>query len=131
MRDQSLFIAGTLPGLNDLIADAKVRNNRYSKYAKTKARWTDIIQWSVVAKKMEPVSRAWFDFTWYENSRRRDPDNIAAAGRKLILDALKESGIISNDGWNQVAGWSDTFRVEKDNPGVLVIIRERGCVDAR
>ncbi|HOO51842.1 MAG TPA: hypothetical protein PLK94_11195, partial [Alphaproteobacteria bacterium] len=120
------FIEGPLPGLNDLIADAKIRNNRYSKYAKTKAKWTDIIQWAVIAKKMEPVSRAWFDFTWYENSRRRDPDNIAAAGRKLILDALTKAGIISNDGWSQVAGWSDTFLVDKDKPGVMVVVSERG-----
>lgn len=126
MKKQQLFIEGPLPGLNDLIADAKVRKNKFSFYAKTKKLWTEIILYSVLEQRLVPVKRAWLNFTWIEPNRMRDPDNISSGGRKLVLDGLRESGIIPNDGWKDIAGYSDKFCVAgKDNkPGVLVVIRE-------
>ena len=115
---QRFFIHGPLPGLNELIR-AK-GNTRYQAYNKLKREWMKTIQWELVAGKILPVSKAFFRFTWHESSRRRDLDNITAGGRKLILDALVLSGILSDDGWDEVSGWSDEFRVSKELPGVEV-----------
>jgi len=119
---QRFFIHGPLPGLNELIR-AK-GNTRYQAYNKLKRAWMKTIQWELMAGKITPVSTAYFRFVWYERDRRRDLDNIAAGGRKLILDALVLNGILANDGWKEVSGWSDEFRVSKELPGVEVEMDE-------
>jgi Holliday junction resolvase RusA-like endonuclease len=119
---QRFFVRGPLPGLNELIR-AK-GNTRYQAYNKLKREWMKTIQWELVAGKIIPVSKAFFRFTWHEASRRRDLDNITAGGRKLILDALVLSGILSDDGWDEVSGWSDEFKICKTDPGVEVEMDE-------
>lgn len=60
-------------------------------------------------------------FDWYCVNRKKDPDNIAFA-KKYILDGMVKAGLIPNDGWNQVAGFSDDFHIDVDNPRVVVRI---------
>jgi len=122
---QRFFVPGPLPGLNELIR-AK-GNTRYPAYNKLKREWMKTIQWELMAGKIRPVSKAFFRFVWYERNRRRDLDNISGGGRKLILDALVLCGILENDGWKEVSGWSDEFRVAgSDQPGVEVEMEEWG-----
>ena len=64
-----------------------------------------------------------FKFTWYRKNRRTDPDNIAFA-KKFILDAMQEVGIIENDGWSQIAGFIDDYKVDKNNPRVEIELHE-------
>jgi len=71
-----------------------------------------------------PLPKSILKFTWYRKNKRTDPDNIAFA-KKFILDAMQEVGIISNDGWSQVAGFIDCFEVDKDNPRVTIELE--GC----
>lgn len=63
-------------------------------------------------------------YRWYEPNRKRDKDNIAAVGRKIIQDALVEAGVIRNDGWNDIRGFSDEFYVDKNEPRIEVEIEE-------
>lgn len=62
-----------------------------------------------------------FHFVWHCDNKRKDPDNISFA-KKFILDGLQDAGVITNDGWGQIAGFSDTFILDKDNPRVELII---------
>jgi len=133
---QRIFIEGPLPGFNSLIAASKSfgrrqgrRGRRYNRYAEQKKRWEERISLIVRAGGFGPLpERAWFDFVWYEPNRLRDPDNIAAAGRKLIFDAFVRAGIMAGDGWAHVAGWRDRFRLCGDGrPGVLVIVTPTGA----
>jgi hypothetical protein len=115
-----------MPGLNEIL-DAKSTvygsgKSRQDAYNKLKEKWTTRIHADVLTVGTRPVVRARFLFTWYEPTRGRDPDNVAAGGRKLILDALKACGVIANDGWAQVAGWEDRFVVDKERPGVRIEI---------
>lgn len=104
-----LWIPGKLPGMNDLIGAAKGFGGRGYGYSKLKRQWTDTIILLAKAAKLQPVKRARLGFLWVEESRRRDPDNIAAGGRKLILDGLVKAGVLPGDGWAVVESWADTF----------------------
>ena len=64
------------------------------------------------------------EYLWVEPNRRRDLDNISSFGRKVIQDALVDTGVLKNDGWKHVVGFSDKFDVDKENPRIEVLIRE-------
>lgn len=118
-----LIIPGTLNNLNDYIAAE--RANRY-RGAKMKAD----NEKSVVAAVMQcmrgvKIERPVFmEYTWFEKNRRRDLDNISSFGRKVVQDALVSAGVLKDDGWKHVVGFSDRFDVDKANPHIEVRIRE-------
>ena len=59
-------------------------------------------------------------FTFYEQDRRRDRDNVASYARKVIQDALVKAGTLEDDGWDYVTGYLDRFEVDKKNPRIVV-----------
>ena len=63
-------------------------------------------------------------YRWYEKDRRRDLDNVSSYGRKVIQDALVETGILQNDGWKQITGFADDFYVDKKYPRIEVELWE-------
>ncbi len=118
-----LIIPGTLNNLNDYIAAE--RANRY-RGAKMKAD----NEKSVVAAVMQcmrgvKIERPVFmEYTWFEKNRRRDLDNISSFGRKVVQDALVIAGVLKDDGWKHVVGFSDRFDVDRENPRIEVLIKE-------
>lgn len=119
----ALWVPGKLPGLNDLIAAAKGHGGRGWGYSKLKREWTDTVMLLAKARRLPSFQRVRIGFLWVEQSRRRDPDNIAAGGRKLILDGLVKAGVLPEDGWAEVESWHDTFTVGSE-PGVRVELAE-------
>lgn len=116
-----LVIPGRLPGLNEMIAAE--RANRY-KAAKLKKDSEELCKWQIRnqlkgVKICKPI-RA--HFIWYEYNRRRDPDNISGYGHKVIFDALVRGGVIHDDGWNEIGGYTDTFAVDKEHPRIVVML---------
>lgn len=63
------------------------------------------------------------EFHWYRRDRRTDPDNVVFA-RKFILDGLQQSGVLKNDGWNQINAFRDFMKLDPDNPRVEIDILE-------
>ena len=61
-------------------------------------------------------------YAWYERNRKRDLDNVSSFGRKVIQDALVSKGVISDDGWKNIKGFSDEFYVDNANPRIEVEI---------
>jgi Holliday junction resolvase RusA-like endonuclease len=117
---QTLIVSGELPGLNEVLNQAK---KHWTEYRRLKDIYT-MLSWIAAKKQLKPLTaRARFDFTWYCKDRRRDPDNIASA-KKFVFDGLIDAGILKNDGWGQVAALSDAFYVDAKNPRVEVEIRE-------
>lgn len=117
-----LVIQGKLCGLNDYIAAE--RGNRY-KAAQMKRDTEQRIMWAAKQqlrgmKFSEPVIMR---YTWYEPNRKRDKDNIAFA-RKFVQDALVKCGVLKNDGWAEIEGFSDEFLVDAKRPRVEVEILE-------
>lgn len=117
-----LIIKGLLPGLNEYISAE--RRNKYAA-AKMKKQTEHYIIWEIKRqlgnkKAVEPVT---INYCWVEKNRRRDKDNIAFA-KKFIQDALVKAGVLENDGWANIEGFTDSFEVDKKNPRVEVGIKE-------
>lgn len=117
-----LTIPGRLSGLNEYIAAE--RSNRY-KGAKMKADNEKIILYAIrQCMRGVRINRPVFmEYTWVEKNKRRDKDNITF-GRKFVQDALKNTGVLKDDGWNEIVGFSDRFEVDKVNPRIEIIIKE-------
>ena len=120
---QSFFIPHCLPGLNELIKAAKVRQGKWSAYADMKESYGQYIQTYIRKAKLKPMPRAFIQFEWCEKNMKRDPDNVAA-GKKFVNDALVNAGILPGDGWAHITGFSEKFLVDKANPGVNVTLVE-------
>lgn len=121
--EHKLIIPGKLPGLNDYIAVE--RTNRH-KGAKMKAENGNIVS-AAIRQCMRGVrieKPVFMEYLWVEPSRRRDKDNISSFGRKVIQDALVDTGVLKDDGWKYVVGFSDRFELDKENPRIEVLIKE-------
>ncbi len=119
-----LTIPGTLNNLNDYIAAE--RTNRYNG-AKMKADNGEIVAVAIrqCMRGVRIGNPVFMKYLWVEPNRRRDKDNISSFGRKVIQDALVDTGVLKDDGWKYVVGFSDSFEVDKENPRIEVRIIER------
>lgn len=117
--DIKFVIPGELPAMNEII---KASKSHYGAYAKLKKDYTALVM--IHAKGLPEVKKADFEITWYCKNKRKDPDNVAGGGTKILLDGLIKAGIIPNDGWNEVNSITHDFKVDKDNPRIEVEIRE-------
>lgn len=118
-----LVIPGKLHNLNDYIYAE--RASRYEG-AKMKAEDGEYVSVFVhhCLKNTHINKPVFMEYTWYEPNRRRDKSNISGFGRKVIEDSLVSCGVLKDDGWDYVVGFSDRFEVDKINPRVEVLIRE-------
>jgi Holliday junction resolvase RusA-like endonuclease len=118
----NLIIHGKLPSLNDY---TKANRSHYHVGAKLKKRVEEIIGWEIKSQLRGVFVKnpCYVKFNWYEANKKRDLDNIASA-KKFIFDALVKSGVLKNDGWKQVTGFSDSFFIDKENPRIEVEITE-------
>lgn len=119
----TVIIPFPLPGLNEYIEAERAHRQ---KGAEIKRQWQRAValalRQQLRAPLREPVTMR---YTWYERDRRRDKDNISGFGRKVIQDALvRELHVLQNDGWSNIEGFSDRFRVDKARPRVEIEIVE-------
>ena len=117
---QEVFIPGPMPGMNELIGAA---NRSRFQYAAMKKSWTEVVHIHALASKLRRAeSPVAVSFIWRERDRRRDIDNVAGGGSKLVLDGLVKAGVLAGDGWRDVYSIDHLFQVDAKNPGVLVRI---------
>lgn len=120
-----LVIHARLNNLNDYISAEGA--SRY-KGAAMKAR-NEVLVKVTIKQQMRSIRierPVYMEYTWYERNKRRDLDNISSFGRKVIQDALVQTRVLVNDGWNEIVGFSDQFYVDAANPRIEVLIREVG-----
>ena len=120
----TLKIQGTLANLNDYTKAC--RTNRFLG-AEMKKKMESIVASHIfqqldVIRFEEPFV---LSFRWFEPNRKRDLDNIAFA-KKFVLDALVKEGILVNDGWEWVKGFTDEFFIDRENPRIEVDIEGVG-----
>lgn len=119
---QSFEVDGRLDGLNDYTRAC--RGNRYAG-ASMKRRNQDACVEGIRKAGLTPMGPGvWVTSTWVEPDRRRDLDNVAF-GKKFILDALVEAGILEDDGRPWVVGFTDVFpEPDKQHPRVAVELED-------
>ena len=118
-----LIIPGRLDNLNDLIKAE--RTNRY-KGSQIKVQNEKIVFYAIreCLNGVKIHKKVVMDYLWVEKNMRRDLDNVSSFGRKVIQDALVKCGVLENDGWQNISGFTDTFCVDSGNPHIEVLIRE-------
>ena len=106
------------------LSDLNTYNNAQRRHrhigARLKREETELVWAEALAAKLQKIEiyPVFIHFSWYCASAKKDPDNISSGGRKVILDGLQMAGVIENDGWKQIAGFSDSFHIDKANPRV-------------
>lgn len=119
MKSQKTRIGLKLPSYNEY--NTAMRKHRQVGAA-MKVEVESSIAWYL--KKLQRVSRpVHVTFVWHEENRKRDKDNVAFA-KKFIFDALVTAGVLPDDGWRWVDGFADKFEVDREDPGVTIIIEE-------
>lgn len=119
-----LTINGRLPGFNEMFAAANT-NRHIGNHLKQQAQ--NAVMWHI----RQQLRGVHYDnpvilhYAYYEPNRKRDKDNVSAGAHKIVQDALVKTGVIRNDGWRDVAGFTDLiWDVDADNPRVEVMIEE-------
>lgn len=129
-RIQTLVIPGKMPGLNEMLAArgtmGKRGRSRYNKWSEMNNEWKGVVVAAAAEQGIRPCQTfpLFFVIKWVCPDRRRDKDNVAAA-KKMLFDGLTDAGVIPNDTWVYVGGWSDQFSVDAENPRVEIKIVER------
>jgi len=123
-----LWLPGRFPGLNDLLGAKSSQKGNWNAYADLKRRHYGQIKLLCQAKRVEPVGPGYFTFLFIESDRRRDPDNIAAGGIKLIFDSLVGADVMKGDSWAHVLGFVAYWQVGA-RPGCLVNFTPDGLVE--
>lgn len=116
-------VRGVLPSLNEY--SAAERSHR-QKAAKMKRDAQDLISWEIAGQLKgvhfdEPVT---LHYLWVMPNKRKDKDNIAFA-KKFVQDALVECGVLKNDTWDLIKGFTDNFEIDAKNPRVEIEIEKQ------
>lgn len=115
-----MVIPGRMPGLNDYVRAE--RSNRFAA-SKMKKQQTERAGIAAVEQRMPSFSsRVEITFTWVEENRRRDMDNVAFA-KKFILDGLVRAGVIHDDTPRYISSLTDRFAYDSRHPRIEVEVR--------
>lgn len=115
-----LVIPGEFPTQNEIINKAKTH---WAKYKKMKDTYDDIVKLFANKQEIPFYESVKLDITYYRKNKSYDPDNIVAA-KKFILDGLRKVGVLKDDGWKQIKGFTESWKVDKENPRIEVIFEE-------
>ena len=121
-------INGKLPGLNDYLKAERSFSKKHScgNDMKQENQMRIISAVRTQLKRLKISSPVYIQYVFYEPNRKRDLDNIAGVAHKFIQDALVKCGVLENDGWSSIIGFSDRFYVDRHNPRIEVTMIEAG-----
>ena len=109
-----------MPSLNDY---CKAERSGYHAANNMKHRYQALISAYIRRARLKPIKYpVKIIYRFYEENKRRDKDNIAGIAHKFIQDALVNDGILKDDGWDYITGFSDEFYISKDNPRIEVVL---------
>lgn len=116
-----IVIPMKLPSLNEYINACKIQRGNWNKGNQMKQDYQkDIAVFLNKMKKYDNPIRV--HFTWVEENKRRDLDNICFA-KKFILDAMVNAGKLKDDNRKFVTGFTDSFEYA-DTAKVILDIEE-------
>ena len=119
---QRFDIPGRLMGRNDQERAARAH---WSQAARLKREEQERVGWAIREAGVKPVDGPIeIGFNFIESSRLRDPDNVIGGATKVVLDAMKEHGIISDDNPRIVRNLFFRFAYGAEEPHVEVEIMD-------
>lgn len=126
MTEHKFIIQGTLPGLNDYLKAERSFHRKHSCGNDMKQQNQFLICNAIRTqlKRLRIERPVHISYTYYEPSKRRDLDNIAGVAHKFIQDSLVKCGVLENDGWKNIKGFSDQFFIDRNNPRIEVLLIE-------
>ena len=120
---QVLRIPVVLPGMNELLSKACA--SRFA-YAKIKKAHQETIGLFIRQQDIRPIDGpSVFEFDCFEMGkagRTRDPDNVGAGARKLLLDSLQAAKVIPNDDYHYVRRIIETVHYNQSASSVVLKI---------
>ncbi len=99
----TLWIAGRLPGLNEMLAGNRA-SGRWNSYNEVKCMWYGQIKLLALARGLTMQVPGQATLLFCEPNRKRDPDNVVAGGAKILLDSLVGCEVLPGDDWTAVLG---------------------------
>ena len=111
-------IPARLPGANEYI-----RSCRTNKFIANKDKHNTeffIICCVPVSMRGLNLEKVKIKFTWVEQQRKRDPDNIRF-GAKFILDALQQCKVLKQDNLSTITALEDEFVVNKTTKAHVIV----------
>lgn len=123
MAEYKVVVEGKFPSLNEFIEANRTHKQKGNNMKKHNQNTicAYLLQQHRKLHINKPVT---LHYTFYEANKRRDLDNVSGFFHKIFQDALVQSGILHNDSWQYITGFSDTFLIDSKNPRVEIIIQE-------
>ena len=117
------------PGLNDLLREAE----RHPKAYNTMKQQYQMLAVNAIRRdlrgfKAQCLVIPHYTFCEPKKGNKRDYDNIAAAGRKIINDALTKTGTIKDDSPKYLGYGTNTF-IYDDEPFIEVLLETVETLD--
>jgi Holliday junction resolvase RusA-like endonuclease len=125
MMEYKFTILGRLDGLNEYTAANRTNPHKGGKMKKDNE---DTVIWSIrqQLRGLHINNPVIIKYDFYEPNKKRDLDNISSFAHKVIQDSLVKTGILKNDGWNEITGFLDQFYCDSARPRIEVTIVEVG-----
>jgi len=116
----TIIIQGELTDLNSYI---KALNSSRWGGNSIKQVETNRVYQECKDQKIKPITEypVKINYKWFCKDNRKDTDNVAFA-KKFINDGLVLAEVIEDDSRKYVAGFSDEFYIDKNNPRVEITI---------
>ena len=124
--EYSFTIHGTLPGLNDYLKAERKRSGKFNCGNEMKQKCQSVISAVIQSEfnRLQIRRPVTIHYIFYEPTKRRDLDNISATAHKFVQDALVSCGVLQDDGWNEIRGFTDCFMIDRKNPRIEIKIVE-------
>lgn len=121
--EHRLTILGRLDGLNEYTAANRTNPHKGGKMKKDNE---DTVIWAIrqQLRGLHISNPVILKYDFYEPNKKRDLDNISSFAHKVIQDSLVKTGVLKNDGWNEITGFLDQFYCDNERPRIEVTIVE-------
>lgn len=123
MAEYKVIIDGRFPSMNEFIEANRTHKQKGNKM-KQESQNKISLQLMQQHKKLHINNPVRLHYEFYEPNKKRDLDNISGFFHKVFQDALVHCGIIHNDSWHYIVGFSDEFYVDNKQPRIEVVIQE-------
>ena len=127
-----LIIDGRLPCLNDYLKAERQTIRAKGKFTtkgnEMKHDTQELIIWQIrqQLRGLHITRPVILKYDFWEDSRKRDLDNVSAFAMKVTQDSLVLAGVLDNDGWKNITGFTSQFYLDRENPRIEVTIIEVG-----